>query len=245
MKVGSLFAGIGGFDIAAKEVGWSTVWFSEIDQYASLVLAERFPGVLNLGDITKIKWGGVEPVDVLVGGFPCQDISHAGFRAGIDGLRSGLWAEFVRAIRELRPRYVVVENVAALLADGSGLRVLGDLAGLRYDAEWSTVSACAVGAPHMRRRVFVVAYPNSVNGRQRVRDSVAQEDRSLSRVHRFARARADWQARMANPSELYGGADGLPAGLERNRAIGNAIVPACAIEGPFERIKELEAERVA
>ena len=117
-RVGSLFAGIGGFDLAAQWVGWRTVWVSEIDPFASAVLAERFPGVPNHGDITRINFANVEPVDVLCGGFPCQDISTAGKGAGIDGERSGLWREYARAIGELRPRCVVVENVAALLGRG-------------------------------------------------------------------------------------------------------------------------------
>jgi DNA (cytosine-5)-methyltransferase 1 len=98
-------------------------------------------------------------VDVLAGGFPCQDLSYAGKGAGIDGERSGLWGEYARLIRELRPRYVVVENVTALLARGMG-RVLGDLAACGYDAEWDCIPAAAVGAPHRRDRVWIVAYPN-------------------------------------------------------------------------------------
>jgi DNA (cytosine-5)-methyltransferase 1 len=163
VRIGSLFAGIGGFDLAASWMGWETAWFSEIDPYASAVLAQHWPGVPNHGDITAIDFRAVEPVDLLCGGFPCQDISNAGKRAGIDGERSGLWSEYARAIGELRPRYVVVENVAALL--GRGLeRVLGDLAALGYDAEWEVLSAADVGAPHLRERLWIVAYPNRGRG---------------------------------------------------------------------------------
>jgi DNA (cytosine-5)-methyltransferase 1 len=163
MKVGDLFSGIGGFSLAARWMGWETAWFSEIDPYASAVLATHWPDVPNHGDVTMIDFTQVEPVDLLCGGFPCQDISNAGKHAGIEGGRSGLWRHFARAIRELRPRYVVVENVAALLVRGID-RVLGDLAALGYDAEWTVLSAADVGAPHLRRRIWVVAYPNEQAG---------------------------------------------------------------------------------
>lgn len=181
MRIGSLFSGAGGLDMAVKQVfGGHTVWHSEIDKAASKVLAHRWADVPNLGDITAVDWAAVEPVDVLCGGFPCQDVSAAGKRAGIkDGTRSGLWAIFADAIDALRPHYVVIENVRGLLSaaahrdvesddaalgNGSGrpvLRaagaVLGDLADLGYDAQWTTLAASAVGAPHRRERVFIVA----------------------------------------------------------------------------------------
>ncbi len=156
MRVGSLFSGIGGFDLAAEWIGWSTAWFSEIDPFACAVLAHHWPDVPNLGDITAVDFTTVEPIDVLVGGFPCQDISNAGKREGITGARSSLWKEYARAIRELRPRYVVVENVAALKSRGLDV-VLGDLADLGYDAEWCVFGADDVGAPHQRHRIWIVA----------------------------------------------------------------------------------------
>ena len=181
MRIGSLFAGIGGFDLAARWMGWETAWFSEIDRYASNVLTKHWPGVPNHGDITKIDFTKVEPVDMLCGGFPCQNISNAGKRAGIGGERSGLWGEYARAIRELRPRYVVVENVAALL--GRGLeRVLGDLAAVGYDAEWEILSAADVGAPHLRQRVWIVAYPPGVRCE---RDHVVSRGPEASKVSRW------------------------------------------------------------
>ena len=133
-----------------------TRWFSEIDPYASAVLRKHWADVPNHGDVRNVGRGTVEPVDVLCGGFPCQDISNAGKRAGIDGERSGLWAEYARVIGELRPRYVIVENVSALLGRGLG-RVLGDLAALGFDAEWHCIPASAVGAPHRRDRIWIVA----------------------------------------------------------------------------------------
>jgi DNA (cytosine-5)-methyltransferase 1 len=118
MRIGSLFAGIGGFDLAARWMGWETAWFSEIDRYASNRLAEHWPAIPNLGDVAVIDFKQVPKVDILCGGFPCQDISNAGPMEGISGERSGLWKHYARAIGDLRPGYVVAENVAALLVRG-------------------------------------------------------------------------------------------------------------------------------
>jgi DNA (cytosine-5)-methyltransferase 1 len=156
LTVGSLFAGIGGFDLGLERAGMKVIWQSEIDPYASAVLKKHWPDVPNHGDIRGITSATVERPDVLCGGFPCQDISNAGKRAGIDGERSGLWSEYARVIGELRPRYVIVENVAALLGRGLG-RVLGDLAALGFDAEWHCIPASAVGAPHRRDRLWIIA----------------------------------------------------------------------------------------
>ena len=182
VRVGSLFTGYGGLDMAVHEVlGGDTAWVSDIDKGACKILAHRYPDVPNLGDITTVDWSQVEPVDVLTGGFPCQDVSHAGKRAGIrPGTRSGLWEHFAYAIDQLRPSLVVIENVRGLLSasahsdlepcpwclgdepDGH-LRalgaVLGGLADIGYDAEWVGLPASGVGAPHGRFRVFIVAHP--------------------------------------------------------------------------------------
>jgi DNA (cytosine-5)-methyltransferase 1 len=165
LRVLSLFAGIGGIDLGLEAHGCETVAYSEVDPYACRVMAQHFPNAVNLGDITAIDWEDVareHSIDIICGGFPCQDISTAGLGAGIaDGTRSGLWANYADAIRILRPRGVLVENVAALLARGLD-RVLGDLAACGYDAEWDCIPAAAVGAPHLRDRLFIVAYPGSV-----------------------------------------------------------------------------------
>lgn len=180
-RIGSLFSGAGGLDMAVEAVFSGTVaWHCEIDKAASKVLAHRWPGVPNWGDISDIYWGLVEPIDILCGGFPCQDVSAAGKRAGIrEGTRSGLWSYFADAIDTLRPKIVIIENVRGLLnatahrnmestdttvGNGTGrpvLRaagaVLGDLADLGYDAAWTTLAASEVGAPHQRARVFIFA----------------------------------------------------------------------------------------
>lgn len=238
MRLGSLFAGIGGFDLAARWMGWETAWFSEIDPYASSVLAHHWPGVPNHGDITTLDFRRVEPVDMLCGGFPCQDISNAGKRKGIEGERSGLWREYARAIGDLRPRYVVVENSADLVTRGLD-RVLGDLADLRYDAEWTVLSACAVGAPHMRERVYLVAYPNGQHGPEGLWGAASQTNRPLLAADRGQGASPGAPTWVEDPSALYGGADGLPYRVERNHALGNAIVPQCAFV-IFQRIQLVE-----
>lgn len=172
LRVLSLFAGIGGIDLGLERAGMQVVAHSEIEPYACKVLAKHWPDVPNLGDIQTVKFGmaaavrrtgavletwDIGPIDVIAGGFPCQDISFAGKGAGInEGTRSGLWTEYARAIRDIQPRYVIVENVAALLTRGLD-RVLGDLAACGYDATWDCVPAAAVGAPHRRDRLFVVA----------------------------------------------------------------------------------------
>lgn len=182
MRSGELFAGVGGLGMAVDEVfGSSPAWFAEFDSAPSKVLAYRHPDVPNLGDVTKIDFRNVPRTRVRAGGFPCTDVSLAGRRAGLkDGTRSGLWSEFARSIKEDRPDWVVIENVRGLLsADAAGdlepctlcvgdnpghvLRalgaVLGDLADLGFDAEWTGIRASDIGAPHGRFRVFIVAWP--------------------------------------------------------------------------------------
>lgn len=160
LTYGSLFSGIGGLDLAVEEVfGATAAWHCEVDPNASKVLAARWPGVPNLGDIQNVEWAEVPPVDIICGGFPCQDISSAGKRAGIvEGSRSGLWFRYADAIRVLRPRLVVVENVGALLVRGLDI-VLGSLAEIGYDARWTCLRASDIGAPHQRNRLFLVGVP--------------------------------------------------------------------------------------
>jgi DNA (cytosine-5)-methyltransferase 1 len=161
---GSLFAGIGGFDLGLERAGMQCEWQCEIDPYARRVLEKHWPDVRRYDDVRTMLDYKPHAVDLICGGFPCQDISNAGRRAGIDGERSGLWSEYARIIGTLRPRYVLVENVAALLGRGIG-RVLGDLSSLGYDAEWHVISAASVGAPHVRERVWIVANRDSSSGR--------------------------------------------------------------------------------
>ena len=161
MRVLDLFSGIGGFSLGLERAGMRTVAFCEIEPYCRAVLAKHWPGVPCFPDIRGIdsyELGRLGGIDLICGGFPCQDISLAGKGAGLAGERSGLWSEYARLIGLARPRYVVVENVSALLSRGLD-SVLGDLAAIGYDAEWHCVPASYVGAPHRRDRVWIVAYP--------------------------------------------------------------------------------------
>lgn len=182
LKSGELFAGVGGLGMAVDEVfGSEPAWFAEFDAAPSKVLAHHYPDVPNYGDVRAVDFRTVPHTQIRAGGFPCQDVSLAGRRRGMtDGTRSGLWSEFARSIEEDRPDWVVIENVRGLLsADASSdmepcplcvgdnpghvLRalgaVLGDLAELGFDAEWTGIRASDVGAPHGRFRVFVLAWP--------------------------------------------------------------------------------------
>jgi DNA (cytosine-5)-methyltransferase 1 len=162
VNVLDLFSGIGGFSLGLERAGMRTVAFCEIDPFARRVLAKHWPDVPCYDDVRsltakRLAADGIAAVDVICGGFPCQDISFAGKGAGLAGERSGLWSEYARIIGEFRPRFVIVENVAALLSRGLDA-VLGDLASLGYDAEWHCIPASAIGAPHRRDRVWILAY---------------------------------------------------------------------------------------
>ena len=168
LRVLDLFSGIGGFSLGLERAGMKPVAFCEIEPYCRAVLGKRWPNVPVYHDVReltgeKLRADGIV-ADVICGGFPCQDISCAGKREGIDGKRSGLWGEYARIIGEIRPAYAIVENVAALAIRGLD-RVLGDLAALGYDAEWHCIPASAVGAPHRRDRIWIVAYANSAEWR--------------------------------------------------------------------------------
>ncbi len=157
MRIGSLFSGYGGADLAVQSVfpDATPAWFVEYDKHPSTILAKRFPGVKNYGDVTTVDWAAVEPVDILTAGWPCQPFSHAGQRRGTDDDRH-LWPYVADALRVLRPRYMFGENVAGHLSLGFDT-VLADLAGLGFDARWGVVRASDAGAPHRRARLFIAA----------------------------------------------------------------------------------------
>ena len=227
-RVLSLFAGIGGIDLGLERIGaFETVAYSEIDAYAGQIMQQHFPDAVNLGDVTQIQWNELEPIDVIVGGFPCQDISLAGKGAGIDGERSGLWACYADAIRTLRPRGVLVENVAALLYRGID-RVLGDLAACGYDAEWDCIPAAAVGAPHLRDRLFIVAYPSRFrmegNRSAWVEKPYTSAEAWLPRRGSSRTRKSNWQVEPAVGRMV----DGIPRRVDRLRCLGNAVVPQVA-----------------
>ena len=180
LKVLDLFSGIGGFSLGLERTGgFETVAFCEIEPFPRRVLAKHWPEVPCYDDVrtltaARLAADGIA-VDVITGGFPCQDLSVAGKQRGMgEGTRSGLWSEIIRLVGELRPSFVIVENVAALLAGPSERRgkwfgrVLGDLAECGYDAEWRVVSASDMGAWHRRDRVWVIAYPNAAQNRRQI-----------------------------------------------------------------------------
>ena len=157
LTIGSLFSGIGGLELGLERAGLGPVlWQAEIDPYCRRVLAHHWPGARLYDDVRQVDTAAARPA-VLCGGFPCTDISLAGKGAGITGPESGLWTEYARIVGALRPRYVVVENVAALAIRGLGT-VLSDLAALGFDAWWDCLPASSVGAPHRRDRIYLVAW---------------------------------------------------------------------------------------
>lgn len=166
MNVLDLFSGIGGFSLGLERAGMKTVAFCEVDKKCQAVLKKHWPGVPIFDDVSNLKGEQIDtPVDVICGGFPCQDISLAGKGAGLAGKRSGLWSEFHRLIEEIRPKYAVIENVSALRSRGLD-QVLREISEIGYDAEWHCITAASVGAPHRRDRIWIVAYPNSARRRE-------------------------------------------------------------------------------
>lgn len=224
MDFGSLFSGIGGMDLGLERAGMTCRWQVEIDPYATRVLEKHWPTVKRYGDIRAVDTGELERVDLITGGFPCQDVSLAGLGAGLYGERSGLWSEYLRIVRSLRPRFVLVENVSALLVRGFD-RVLSDLAVNGYDAEWDSLRAGYFGAPHRRERIFVLAYANQINGATGM-GAVTQRTRPIF-AGRDCESFPIW---LQAADRFVGVDDGFPAGLYRNRGggLGNAVVPQIA-----------------
>jgi len=160
VTAGSLFTGIGGFDLACERAGIETLWQVEIDDKCQTTLAKHFPNATRYKDVTEVGRHNLSPVDIITGGFPCQDLSVAGKRAGLAGSRSGLWSHFHRIIQELNPRWVVIENVPGLLSSNGGRDfavVLRGLEDIGYHASWRVLDAQYAGVAQRRRRVFVVA----------------------------------------------------------------------------------------
>ena len=229
LKVLDLFSGIGGFSLGLERTGgFETVAFCEIEEFPRRVLAKHWPGVPIYDDVRtlnaeRLAADGISGPDVICGGFPCQDVSVAGDQLGLDGERSGLWSEIARLAGELRPRYVLVENVANLLGLGFG-RVLGDLAALGYDAEWDCIPASYVGAWHRRDRVWVVAYPDQDSRREGRSQEPILWQRHLS--EQSPRVATGWPGRSNLPTPtLCGTGDGIPNRVDRIGSLGNAVVP--------------------
>jgi DNA-cytosine methyltransferase len=225
LTVGSLFAGIGGIDLGLQRAGMEIRWQAENDDYSARVLAKHWPDVPNLGDVRDVDWHTVEPVDLIAGGYPCQPFSDAGNRDGEHDPRH-LWPHMRNAVRVLRPRYALLENVTGHLVRGFGT-VLADLAALRYRAEWDCIPAAAIGAPHLRDRVFVVAYAED---RTHVR-TVARHD-GITRLV----ADADIGPPGRNVARLSAGMGTSRSQPARSRAAGERRTMAHA-EGDLQRAR--------
>jgi DNA (cytosine-5)-methyltransferase 1 len=222
LQVLDLFSGIGGFSLGLERAGMETAAFCEISPYPRAVLQRHWPKVKLYDDIRQLSAERLRDdglhIDVICGGFPCQDISFAGNGAGLEGERSGLWFEMLRLIGEVRPSYVIVENVAALRNRGLDT-CLGGLAAIGYDAEWHCIPASAVGAPHRRDRVWVIAHLGDANQVEGLPD----ED-GIS-IMRSALAGACGVRTWADEPGMGGVAYGIPNGPHRVAACGNAVVP--------------------
>ena len=205
---------MGGLDLGLERAGMRVIWNSEIDPYACRVLAKHWPDIPNLGDITTIDWSTVERPDVICGGYPCPAFSQA---ARGRNVAPNLWPHMRDAIDALRPRIVILENVAAHLGRGFSI-VLADLHALGFDAEWSTVTACSMGAPHVRRRLFVVAHTNGDS------ESGSAVDGEASFLPHVAAPPRRW----TDTPDPVGVADGVPHRVDRLHALGNAVVPQVA-----------------
>ena len=239
LRVLDLFSGIGGFSLGLERTGgFETVAFCEINPFARRVIARHWPGVPCYDDVRtltadRLAADGIAGINVITGGFPCQDISHAGPQAGMDeGTRSGLWSEIARLAGELRPDFIIVENVAALLSGpahkpGAWLgRVLGDLAKLGFDAEWQNIPASIVGAPHRRERVWIVAYPERARRKRLVTDERILGSKRTPFPVPFDGSISGW-CRVAERSAPIRSRNGVSLAMDRRRitALGNAVVP--------------------
>jgi DNA (cytosine-5)-methyltransferase 1 len=250
MKVGSLFSGIGGLDLGLERAGMTITWQVEKDDYCRKVLAKHWPRVPCYVDIADCGKQNLEPVDLICGGFPCQPVSCAGKRKG-DADERWLWLEFARLVCELRPRWVLAENVPGLLSADAGRLfggILRDLAELGYNAEWELLPACAFGAPHIRYRVFILASRRIGATRPRAKCLLADSRRNrkqhfgqsaLSRpnktdpgescanvAHAAKHGRhACWWSTEPDVGRVV---DGVPDRVDRLRGLGNAVVPQVA-----------------
>lgn len=244
LKVLDLFSGIGGFSLGLERTGgFETVAFCEIEKFPQKVLKKHWPEVPIYEDVrelteAKLTSDGITGIDVITGGFPCQDISVAGPQNGMgEGTRSGLWSEISRLVGEIRPSYIIVENVPNLLSGPAHKpgawfsRVLSDLAGWGYDAEWRNIPAASVGAKSLRERAWIVAYPQCVGRQRRELFRVVSEE-TITELGRQALSSSEkaldglcvdfWPADAAR---IYRSFNVVPDRLDRIRAVGNAVVP--------------------
>lgn len=230
LTVGSLFSGIGGLDLGLERAGMRVIWNCEIDSYASRVLKKHWPDVPNIGNIKKVNWNDIPRPDVLCGGYPCQPFSQAGQRQGEQDPRH-LFPWVAEAICQLRPRYAIMENVPGHLSMGFGT-VQGLLAEIGYDSRWDCVPAAAVGAPHLRDRVFIIATP-----RPEQRRIMADSNDAGSHDPLRARWDAPWNG---HPTFSDTDSDSESGQSERTQEMAMAVSDASSTRGigwgkPFTR----------
>jgi len=229
----ALFAGAGGGILGGKLLGWRTVCAVEWEAYpASVLCARQNDGILppfpiwdDVQTFDGKPWRGI--VDVVSGGFPCQDISVAGKGAGIDGTRSGMWGEMARIIGEVRPNYVFVENSPMLTSRGLGT-VLGDLAKLGFNAKWGVLGGDNAKLPHRRKRIWLLATNNECKYEKRSSKQKIYEFRGISREYADGVDKNEQGLRSILQSGLCRTSNGLPYQVDRLKAIGNGQVPLCA-----------------
>jgi len=245
LQILDLFSGIGGFSLGLEKTGgFKTVAFCEVNEKARMVLAKHWPDIPIYNDVKEItnerlKAEGIVP-DVITGGFPCQDISVAGKGEGLSGERSGLWFEFARIIREVGPRWVIIENVSILRSRGL-LTILQNLSEIGYDAEWHCITASHVGAPHQRDRIWILGYPHGqqvnpvLNGSRSQGSSKATSTRPLYVSHTSGGNNvADTQSKRVQGYGSGGEQESYPhAGQE---------VPLCSSEGQESTFWEVEPD---
>ena len=237
LKVLDLFSGIGGFSLGLERAGMETVAFCEIEDYPRKVLKKHWPDVPIYEDVKnvtaeRLRADGIDQIDVIAGGFPCQDLSFAGKQAGFDGERSSLYTEMQRIISECRPKYSIFENVTALIAGEQGrwfAKFLYDLASIGYDCEWHCIRAARVGLPQSRDRVWIMAYPEGVNGNEGrlsfegfIRGTQAQF-RGLLGLGRGYKEVGEWET--ACQPRMVRDINGVSFGMDRLKGLGNAVVP--------------------
>lgn len=233
LKVLDLFSGIGGFSLGLERTGgFETVAFCEIDEHAKRVLNKNWPDISIYNDVVNLEHDG--EIDVITGGFPCQDLSIAGRKAGLQGTRSGLWGAMFKLIRKHRPKYVIIENVANLLigpAEQPGQwfgTLLTDLASIGYDAQWHIIPASAVGAGHHRQRAWIIAYPNQKlwDVPQEIFNQLSFQISKRRTPRSVLSLLADFK--QISIDEIYPDhrkLDGLSEAVDSLERLGNAVVP--------------------
>jgi len=229
LKVLDLFSGIGGFSLGLERAGMETIAFCEIEEFPRKVLKKHWPDVPIFEDVRKLHAEDLpKAVDVICGGFPCQDLSQSGHQKGFEGSRSSLYREMLRLIGECKPEYAVFENVTALLTGNKGrwfAQFLYDLASIGYDAEWHCISASAIGAAHHRDRTWIIAYPNGTIRKGSIFSQSIRIDTEKSRRRQLARA-IDACLPADDYTKMRGDFNDVPEQMGALKAFGNAVVPA-------------------